>query len=63
LKLGYNLEDPSKDGRTFTIDLKGISLGDVECIHLAQDTENMRIFVNTVVELRIPWNAVNFLNG
>lgn len=33
----------------------------MECIHLARDKDNRRILVKTVVDLRVPWNAVNFL--
>jgi hypothetical protein len=49
LKNRDNLEDPSEDDRTFMMDLKGIRMGDLECIHLAQDKDNRLIFVNTVV--------------
>jgi hypothetical protein len=36
------------------IDLMEIGFGDVDWIHLAQDRDRWRAFVNTVMSLRVP---------
>jgi hypothetical protein len=36
------------------LDLRAIGFGDVDWIHLAQDRDRRRAFVNTVVNLRVP---------
>jgi hypothetical protein len=36
------------------MDLREIGFGDVDWIHLAQDTERWRALVNTVTSLRFP---------
>jgi hypothetical protein len=45
------------------MDLEQIGFGDVDWIHLAQDTDRWRALVNTVMSLRIPWNAGSFLTS
>jgi hypothetical protein len=36
------------------MDLREIGFGDVDWIHLAQDRDRWRVFVNTVMNLRVP---------
>jgi hypothetical protein len=36
------------------MDLREIGFGDVDWIHLAQDRDRWRAFVNTVMNLRVP---------
>jgi hypothetical protein len=36
------------------MDLRGIGWEDVYWIHLAQDTDQWRVLVNTVMDLRVP---------
>jgi hypothetical protein len=43
------------------MDLREIGLGDVEGIYLAQDRDGWRALVNTVMNLRVPYNAGDFL--
>jgi hypothetical protein len=40
-----------------------IGFGDVDWIHLAQDRDRCRAVVNTVMNLRVPLNAGNFLTS
>jgi hypothetical protein len=41
-------------------DLKEIGWESVEWIHLAQDRDQWRAVVNTVMKLRVPYKAGNF---
>jgi hypothetical protein len=45
------------------MDLKEIGWKGVDWINLAQDREEWRAFVNTVMNFRFSENAENFLNG
>jgi hypothetical protein len=45
------------------MDLREIVFGDVDWIHLAQDRDRWRAVVNTVMNLRFPYNAGNFLTN
>jgi hypothetical protein len=45
------------------MDLREIEFGDVDWIHLAQDRDRWHDLVNTVMNLRVPYNAGNFLSG
>jgi hypothetical protein len=45
------------------IDLREIGFGDVDWIHLSQDRDRWRALVNTVMSLRVPQNAGNFLTS
>jgi hypothetical protein len=44
------------------MDLREIGFGDVDWIHLAQDRDRWWAVVNTVMNLRFPLNAGNFLS-
>jgi hypothetical protein len=45
------------------MDLREIGFGDVDWIHLAEDRDRWRALVNTVMNLRVPLNAGNFLTS
>jgi hypothetical protein len=45
------------------IDLREIGCDVMNCIHLAQDRDQWRALVNTVIELRIPQNIGKFLSS
>jgi hypothetical protein len=45
------------------IDLGEVGWGDVDWIGLAQDRKRWRAFVNSVLNLRVPWNAGKLSNG
>jgi hypothetical protein len=45
------------------IDLGEIGFGNVDWIHLTQDRDRWRALVNTVMNLRVPQNAGNFLTS
>jgi hypothetical protein len=45
------------------MNLREIGFGDVDWIHLAQDRGRWRVLVNTVMNLRVPLNAGNFLTS
>jgi hypothetical protein len=45
------------------MDLREIGFGDVGWIHLTQDRDRWRALVNTVMNLRVPQNAGNFLTS
>ena len=43
------------------MDLQEVGCGYVDWIGLAQDRDRWRTLASTVMNLRVPWNAVNFL--
>jgi hypothetical protein len=45
------------------LDLRKIRWEGVDWIHLAQDRDRWRAVVNTVMNLRVPWKAGNFLTS
>jgi hypothetical protein len=45
------------------MDLKEIGWGGIDWIHLAQDSDQWRILVNTVMNLRVPENVGSFLSS
>jgi hypothetical protein len=45
------------------IDLKEIGWDDMDWINLAQDRNQWRALVNTVMDLRVPQNAGKFLSS
>jgi hypothetical protein len=45
------------------MDLREIEWEGVEWMHLAQDRDQWRAFVNTVMKLRVAYKAVNFLTS
>jgi len=53
------LEDLGNDG-SITMVLREIVWKGVDWIHLAQDTDQWRDLVNTVMNLRVPEKAGNF---
>jgi hypothetical protein len=48
---------------TFRINLKDIGWEGVDWMHLAQDRDQWRVLVNTVMNLRFPRKATTFLPG
>jgi hypothetical protein len=45
------------------MDLRKIEWGDRDWIHLAQDNNQCRALVNTVMNLRVPYNFGKFLSS
>jgi hypothetical protein len=55
-KLRYRRKD-------IKMDLNERGYENVDWVHLAQDKDQWQALVNTVMSLRVPWNAGNFLRG
>jgi hypothetical protein len=45
------------------MDVREIGWGDMDLIDLAQDRDTWMAFVNTVINLRVPYNAGKFLSS
>jgi hypothetical protein len=45
------------------MDLREIGCGGADWVDLAQDTDRWRALVYTVMNLRVPYNAGNFLSN
>jgi hypothetical protein len=45
------------------MELSGIGWGGMGWIDLAQDRDQWRALVNTVMNLRVPYNVAKFLSG
>jgi hypothetical protein len=58
-----HLGDPGADGRIILRWIFRKWDGDMDWIDLAQDRDRWRALVNTVIYLRVPYNAGNFLTS
>jgi len=59
-----HLGDPGVDGRPLLKrDLKQLRWGGMDWIDLAQDMDRLRALVDALINLRIPYNAGNFLTS
>jgi hypothetical protein len=56
-------ESEDLDDDNIKLDLREVGWEDVDWMHLDQDTGQWRGLVNTVMNLRIPQKAGNFLTG
>jgi hypothetical protein len=58
------LEDLEERGRIILKwKLREIRLDDMEWFHLAQDRDQRKVLVNTVMNFRVPYNVTTFLSG
>jgi len=59
-----SLERPGRSWKyNIRIDLQENGFGGMDWIYLAQDVDRWMVLVNTVMKLRSPLNARNFLTG
>ena len=63
LREGDHLEDPGVDERLIIKRIFEKWVEGMEWIDLAQDRDRWRALVNTVMKLRVPKNAGNFLSN
>jgi hypothetical protein len=63
LKKGDYLEDLGVDGRIILKDLNETESEGVDCMHLAQDSDQWLALVNTVMNLWVPQKVRNFLTS
>jgi hypothetical protein len=45
------------------MDIREIGRGGMDWIHLAQGGDQWRVLVNTVMNIRVPYNVVKFLSS
>jgi hypothetical protein len=45
------------------VEMQEVGCGNIDCVDLAQDRYRWGAFVNTVMDLRLSYNAGNFLAG
>jgi hypothetical protein len=58
-----SLGRPERSWKYIKIELQEIECGVMEWIYLAQDVDRWLVLVNTIMKLRGPLNAENFLTG
>jgi hypothetical protein len=62
-RMGRKLMHARRWEDNIKLGLREIGCGDMDWIYLAQDGDEWRTLVNTVMNLRIPWNAGKFLSS
>ena len=58
-----HLEDPCVGGRIIFLVFQEVGCGGMGWIVLAQDRESRQALVNAIMNLRVPYNAGNFLTS
>jgi hypothetical protein len=58
-----HLEDPGIGGRIIFLVFQEVECGVMSWIDLAQDTDSWQALVNAIINLRVPYNAGNFLTS
>jgi hypothetical protein len=61
--LWYDLSNENGDMTDLKADLRKVGCGGMDSTELAQDRDRWRVFVNAVMNLRVPQNAGNFLTS
>jgi hypothetical protein len=56
-------DDLDVNGVNIRMCVREVGLEDVDWIHLAQDMDQWRVLVNTVMNLQVPYKAENFLTS